>query len=189
MLEIRDIRSMSKTRESKNIFSIQKAKYILVNVLVLLCTGLIELEAQNAIIPTGSNASGTGGTASYTFGQVVYSSLYGTNGGIIQGVQQPFEITIETGIDNTEGISLEISVHPNPVTDYLILGFKDYEIKDLRYHLYDMNGNILEDKKIENNITTVLMEDYLPGIYFLKVFLMQQADKQTVIKTFKVIKN
>lgn len=38
------------------------------------------LQAQNAIPSLGGNASGSGGTASYTTGQVVYTTYTGTNG-------------------------------------------------------------------------------------------------------------
>jgi len=53
---------------------------------------MIGLQAQETIPASGGKASGSGGTASYSFGQVVYTTYTGTNGLVAQGVQQPFEI-------------------------------------------------------------------------------------------------
>lgn len=48
--------------------------------------------AQQALVY--GNATGTGGTSSYSIGQVVYASATGTNDSVNQGMQQPFEIFI-----------------------------------------------------------------------------------------------
>ncbi len=55
--------------------------------LLLLC---VKVSAQSSPVSSGGEASGSGGTASYTLGQVVFSS-YSTKGGyIIEGVQQAY---------------------------------------------------------------------------------------------------
>jgi len=55
------------------------------------------LQAQVAIPASGGNATGTGGTVSYSVGQVFYTINTGTTGFIVQGVQQPFEISHPAG--------------------------------------------------------------------------------------------
>ena len=142
------------------------------------------IRAQNAIPASGGNASGTGGTVSYTIGQVVYTTNTGTNGSAAQGVQQPYEISAVTGIEKAKDISLEIVVYPNPATDYVKLKVENYEIENLSYQLYNINGTLLENKKIEGNETSIVMRNLIQGTYFLKV-----TDKQKEIKTFKIIKN
>lgn len=140
--------------------------------------------AQESINATGGNASGSGGTVSYSVGQVSYTTNSGTNGIVSQGVQQPFEILVISSVEEAKGINLTVSVYPNPTTDYLTLSVADYDISKLSYQLFDMNGRILETKKIESNETKIEMISYLPAIYFVKVIAENKE-----IKTFKVIKN
>ena len=77
--------------------------------LVLQLTGL---HAQEAIITSGGDASGSTGSVSYTIGQVVYTTNTGTNGSAAQGVQQPYEISVVTGLEEAKGINLDFSVYP-----------------------------------------------------------------------------
>jgi hypothetical protein len=146
--------------------------------------GLTGLQAQNTISASGGNASGSGGSVSYTIGQVVYNTYTGTNGSAAQGVQQPFEISVVTGIEEALDISLEIMVYPNPATDFIKLKIKNYDVQNLRYMLYNINGSLLQDNKIVGNETNIVMSNYMSATYFLKV-----TDNNKVIKTFKIIKN
>lgn len=159
-------------------------KKLKLSTILLLGLGLSGLQAQEVIPATGGNATGTGGTVSYSIGQIVYTKNTGTNGSALQGVQQPFEISVVTGIEETNCISLEIMVYPNPATDFVKLKIENYEVRNLRYQLYDINSSLLLDNKIENNETSIVMSNLLPATYFLKV-----TDKSKVIKTFKIIKN
>lgn len=156
-------------------------KYLLVFLFVL---GLTRLQAQEAKIATGGNASGSGGSVSYSIGQMVYTTNTGTNGSVAQGVQQPFEISVVTGLDEVEGISLRCSVYPNPTTDYLVLKVENFDKENLSYQLIDINGKPLENKNITGNETNIIMSDLVPATYFLKVTLNNKE-----VKTFKIVKN
>jgi len=169
-------------------FSTSVNKKVILSTLFLLCIGLPELTAQNAIPSSGGNATGTGGTVSYSIGQIVFSTIPGINGTITQGVQQPYEISVVTGIKEDKDISLEFSLFPNPAEEFIKLKIKNFEIDNLRYELYDVRANLLENRKIENNETTISMQYNLSGIYFLKIVKTQQSSAQKVIKTFKIIK-
>jgi hypothetical protein len=142
------------------------------------------LQAQQVVTTSGDNASGSGGTASYTVGQIVYTTNTGTNGSAAQGVQQPFEISVVTGIEEALGISLEIMVYPNPTTDFLTLSVDNFEASNLSYYLYDINGRLLETKKLEGKQTSIAMSNLVPATYFLKV---SEGSKE--LRTFKIIKN
>jgi hypothetical protein len=145
--------------------------------------GMFVLHAQETVPVSGGNATGTGGTASYTVGQIVNNTNTGTTGTSAQGVQQPYEISVVTGIDDAVDIMLEMVVYPNPATDYLKLKLGDNEIVNLRYQLYDINGSLLLNAKIEVQETDISMQTLKPSTYFLKVL---QGNKE--IKTFKIIK-
>lgn len=151
---------------------------------VVLYFGLLELQAQQVGTASGGNASGSGGTVSYSVGQTVYFTYTGTDGSTAQGVQQPYEISVVTGMEETLGISLEIMVYPNPATEFITLKIENYEIRNLNYQLYDMNARLLYDHKIVSNETSIVMQNLKPSIYLLKV-----TDRNKVIKTFKIIKN
>lgn len=140
--------------------------------------------AQNTIPATGGNANGTGGSSSYTIGQIVYSTLSETTGSVIQGVQQPYEMSVVTAIQNTEGIILECLVYPNPTRGQVKLVVRTKEFENLRFQLYDLNGILIQNKEIDSEETEILMNSILPSTYFLKVL-----SGNNEIKTFKIIKN
>ncbi len=149
----------------------------------LLGLGLTGLQAQEAIPVTGGNASGSGGSTSYSVGQVVYNTYTGTNGSVAHGVQQPYEISIIIGMEEAEGINLDVSAYPNPTTHSLNLKIENYDYSNLSYQLFDMQGKLIESKNIEGDQTKIVMSNLVPAAYFLKVF---EDNKE--VKTFKIIK-
>ena len=147
---------------------------------------IIGLQAQHTITTSGGEASGEGGTVSYTIGQVSYGTHTGTAGSVAEGIQQPYEISVVIGIEES-GINLNMAAYPNPVTDHLILKISDdtsYE-RRLTATLYDMKGSLIKQQIVVNNETTIDMADQKAGIYFLKI----SGENQKEIKTFKIIKN
>jgi len=163
-------------------------KKLLTTVMLLGLGWLTSLHAQEATTTAGGEASsGGGGTVSYTVGQVVYTTNTGTNGSVAQGVQQPFEISVVTGIEEAKGITLQCSAYPNPTTDFLTLkvdASTSLSIQSMEYQLFDINGKLLENKKVEDDETSIVMSNLVPATYFLKII---QNNKE--IKTFKIIKN
>jgi hypothetical protein len=154
------------------------------SVLLLFVPGLTSLQAQTSVNAAGGNVSGSGGSASYSVGQVVYETHIGTSGSVAQGVQQPYEILVFTGLEEAKGINLTVSAYPNPTTDYLTLEVKEFDLSNLSLQLYDMNGKLLQSEKITGNQTSIVMNNLVPATYFIKVI---QDNKE--VKTFKVIKN
>lgn len=154
--------------------------------LSLLLLGLLApfANAQNASLSSGGNASGVGGSASYSIGQALYSTHTDGNNSEIQGVQQPYEISTVTKIKDVEGISLFLSVYPNPTSNELNLKIEKYPTKGLTYQLTDINGRVLTIQKIESELTQLSLSDYTSTIYFLSVLKNNQ-----LIKSFKIFKN
>jgi len=158
-------------------------KKLKLSAVLLLGLGLTGLQAQTSINATGGNASGSGGSSSYSVGQVAYQTHTGTNGSVAQGVQQPFEISVVTAIEEAKGINLSVSAYPNPTTDYLTLSIKEFDISNVSYQLLDMNGKLLQNEKITGNQTSIVMSNLVPATYFVKV---TESNKE--VKTFKIIK-
>jgi hypothetical protein len=156
---------------------------LILNFLSLFIFEITGLYAQETISATGGDATGTGGSVSFTVGQTFYTTDAGTNASVAQGVQQPFEISVVTGIEEAKGINLVCSAYPNPTTNLLTLKVDGYKTDNLNYLLFDLNGKSLENKKVTGNETSISMEKFQPGTYFLKV-----TDKNKEIKTLKIIK-
>ena len=117
--------------------------------------GITRLQAQETIPAAGGNASGSGGTVSYSVGQISNTTHTGTTGSVAQGVQQPYEISDITGIQEANEISLNCAVYPNPATDFLTLkvdGSADLTLQSLAYQLCDVSGKILEYKNLTANM-------------------------------------
>jgi len=159
-------------------------KRLKLSAVLLLGLGLTGLQAQTSVNATDGDVSGSGGSVSYSVGQVVYTTHTGTSGSVAEGVQQPYEISVVTGLEEAKGINLSVSAYPNPTTDYLTLEVKDVELLNLHFQLYDMNGKLLQNEKITGNQTSIVMSNLLPATYFVKVI---QGNKE--VKTFKIIKN
>jgi hypothetical protein len=158
-------------------------KKVKLSVVLLLGLGLTALQAQEALTTSGGNASGTGGTASYSIGQVVYTTNIGTNGTVAQGVQQPYEISVVTAIRNTEDINLKCLVYPNPTGGITKLVFESPDFENVRFRLFDINGALLQDKKVESNETEIYVGNLSSSVYFLKVY-----NNNIEIKVFKIVK-
>ena len=157
-------------------------EYFKFSALLFLGLRLTAMNAQKSIPASGGEATGNEGSVSYTVGQVVYTTNTGTNGAMAQGVQQPYEISVVAGIADANGINLILSAYPNPATEYIML--KADKTENLTYQLYDINGKLLENKKIESNETNIVMSNFVNAIYFLKI-----SDNNKEVKTFKIIKN
>ncbi|MBP1673430.1 MAG: Protein of unknown function precursor [Bacteroidetes bacterium] len=155
-------------------------------ILILTCvfTFLFSISsAQTSTNTSGGNGSGNGGTVSFTVGQVSYHTLKASNGSVAEGVQQPFEISVLSVLEEMDQILLHIQTYPNPTTDFLSLSISNMEITDLSYQLFDIQGKMVLNEKIHNALTSINMGDLVPSTYILKVI---QNNKE--LKTFKIIK-
>ncbi len=158
---------------------------IFINTLFLFI-GLTGLHAQETVTPSGGNISGSEGSVSYSVGQMVYTSNTGTSGSVSQGVQQPFEISVLTGIDEANQISLHYAAFPNPTTGKLNLTVKESLLPDsenISYELSDMKGNLLKREKLISSQTLIDLGNLASAIYLLKI-----SGNSMEFTSFKIIK-
>ncbi len=141
----------------------------------------LTVSAQETSATAGGEATGTGGTSSYSVGQVVYTTASGSNGSVSQGVQQPFDVSVITDI-STSDIQLNMSAYPNPTLSQLTLEVEEFD--NMNFQLSDVNGSLLKSGEITGTNTSIDMEDLPQAIYFLHVM----NNNDGIIKTFKVIK-
>lgn len=144
---------------------------------------MVIVQAQETIPATGGIATGSGGSVTFTVGQVTYRTWTGTDATVAQGVQQPYEISVVTAIENTGEINFQCIIYPNPTRGLIKLIVESYENQNLRYQLYDSNGVLLQDKKVEAGETEISMGSLSSAVYFLKVIYDNME-----LKVFKIIK-
>jgi hypothetical protein len=77
-----------------------------------------------------------------------------------------------------------MAVYPNPTTDFLQLEVTGEISQALSFQLVDVEGKIIESRKIVNATETIDMGLLASATYFIKV-----SNKDKAIKTFKIIKN
>jgi hypothetical protein len=163
-----------------------KFKSFTLSVFILVSISLAGLQAQEAVTAGGGEASGSGGSVSYTVGQVTYAIYTTGNGSLYEGVQQPYEIYVQVGMGDAAGIDLYCTSYPNPVMEILMLEIRDLKNQPLAYQLYNLEGYLVGSKEITGSVTTISMVDLPSGTYFLKI--LDNSSSQ-LIKTFKIIKH
>lgn len=151
-------------------------------VCLLLGASLTNVQAQEAPVATGGNASNASGSVDYSIGQIVYSTNSGVTGSVSQGIQQPYEI-FTLGTDNFPNISLQMVVYPNPTTSSVSLKIEGLTFSTLEYQLFDLKGRQISNQKISQSETQIPLENLPSATYFLNV-----SDRNKTIKSFKIIK-
>jgi|TARA_B110000879_G_scaffold210826_1_gene301829 hypothetical protein len=147
----------------------------------MLCA-VFTIQAQETIPTSGGEATGSGGTVSYSVGQLLSNMNIGSNGTVTQGVQQTIEFVV---LSNPELIALTLSAvtYPNPTTDYIVLSLTDATLTDLSYTMFDLQGRLVTKAKVEQEATQIAMKNLAIGVYILKINQNNQE-----LKTFKIIK-
>ena len=147
----------------------------------MLCA-VFTIQAQETIPTSGGEATGSGGTVSYSVGQLLSNMNIGSNCTVTQGVKQTIEFVV---LSNPELIALTLSAvtYPNPTTDYIVLSLTDATLTDLSYTMFDLQGRLVTKAKVEQEATQIAMKNLAIGVYILKINQNNQE-----LKTFKIIK-
>lgn len=150
--------------------------------LLLFGIGITSLNAQNATVSAGGDASGNGGSVAYSIGQVLYAFNSGETGTVLHGIQQPYEI-YTVGVENLD-LNVSMSVFPNPTFSQLILEVNDHKVENMHYHLFTTEGRLIENADMTEVQTLINLQSQHAGSYYLMVTLDQKP-----LQTFKIIKN
>jgi hypothetical protein len=82
----------------------------------------------------------------------------------------------------SESKQIELYISSNPTTDFVKINTNRLNT-DLSFQLYDINGKLLQNKKVENNETYVDLRNLSFGAYYLKII-----DNTNWVRVFKVVK-
>jgi hypothetical protein len=162
-----------------------KTKLLMMITMVFLFPGISMLYAQETVDASGGEAAGTGGTISNSVGQVAVSVLSGAAGTVLQGVQQPWEVFLVTGLNTWNELTLDCTIYPNPAGDFLKLKVEGWNREKLSYRLYDISGKMYGNGQVTAPETTIPLAALLSGAYLLSI--TREADQQ--IQSFKIVKN
>ena len=101
--------------------------------------------------------------------------------------------TLDTGaiflakINNTVGICdcysiPNISIYPNPTTHLLTISIANKNLKSVTLNLYDMMGQLMVEKRMDNGQLEMDIRDIEQGVYFLEVLMDGQKVVRKVVK-------
>jgi hypothetical protein len=137
---------------------------------------------QQNTVASGGDATGSGGSVSYSVGQIDYITETGSGGTATQGVQQPYEIFV--GFEELS-FDLQTNLFPNPTSEAVQLQFSNWEsFSAVTFRLSDDRGRLIQEGSIEGEITYISLADLPNAPYHLSLLLDEQ-----MVKNFKIIKN
>ena len=137
--------------------------------------------AQADIAVSGANGSGSGGTVSYSVGQVAYRQYSENIGSVSEGVQQAYEVS-ELGLEKNLG-AFDCIIYPNPTLSGVRLILRDSSYPKMHADLLDVTGKALLTFSVLNEVQDIPMEYQLAGTYILRIY---SAKKE--VKSFTIIK-
>ena len=155
-------------------------------ILILFFSFSIQIIAQDldhyVIGSDGGHSRNNQFSLDYTIGEVVTEFGEDTlnNVHLTQGFQQTMLaiVSVEEHVQE-----IEIDVYPNPAVDYLNVSIPTLE-EDMQFALFDMQGKLIEQQKINNQAFTIGFSNMSTGNYLL-VF----TNKDQRIKTLQVQKS
>jgi len=131
---------------------------------------IASIQAQQTTATAGGDASGSGGSFSYSIGQVVYIYNYGSDLIVAQGVQQPYEISTILGSDNYQ-INLMMQTYPNPTKDVLFIDNGNYQaMSGYSIKIVSLAGTVVYNQPITSQQVQISMNQFTTkGLYIAQI--------------------
>ena len=142
-------------------------------------------DIMETIITSGSNATGSSGSVTYSIGQVFYTYIgLQTVYNVAQGIQHQ-ENDENLGTPEIEKPTPEIFVFPNPTVDFVNISMKGDELEGANrsYRLYDLQGRLLKQNVITQSETQISLNNFSSSLYLLTVYVDNK-----LYKSFKILK-
>jgi len=135
---------------------------------------------QNAISSTGGHFKTSGGSTSFTVGQVAYVLKKGTGSYLNEGVQQVYTKKT-TPIEELVYLK-EVQLYPNPTQETMTLILSSKEDIQVRYTIMDYLGKEIKNGNILSEKSEISLRDLPSGNYFISL----KSKKE--IRIFKMVK-
>lgn len=154
-------------------------KRIFIYSFFLIFCSVSEVDAQKALLATGSNATG-GNSSSYSVGQIDFTTKENQ---VMEGVQQAYEITTLSTTETAGSDRKDILLYPNPFKDFLFVDFTTNDYRNSEFQLFDSSGKLLKEEIIKESKSEFNFSALPSSMYIIRI---NQNGKN--IKTFKIIK-
>jgi len=135
---------------------------------------------QNALSAAGGHFKTTGGSTSFTVGQVAYVLKKGTGSYLNEGVQQVYNKKT-TPIEELVYLK-EVQLYPNPTQETMTLILSSKEDVQVRYTIMDYLGKEIRNGNILSEKSEISLRDLPSGNYFISL----KSKKE--IRIFKMVK-
>ncbi len=135
---------------------------------------------QNTVSTTGGHFKSTGGSTSFTVGQVVYVLKKGNGPYLNEGVQQVYTKKT-TPIEELVYLK-EVLLYPNPTQETMTLILSSKEDVQVRYTIMDYLGKEIRNGNILSEKSEISLVDLPSGNYFISL----KSKKENRI--FKIVK-
>jgi hypothetical protein len=135
---------------------------------------------QNALSAAGGHFKTSGGSTSFTVGQVAYVLKNGTGSYLNEGVQQVYTKKT-TPIEELVYLK-EVQLYPNPTQETMTLILSSKEDIQVRYTIMDYLGKEIRNGNILSEKSEISLRDLPSGNYFISL----KSKKE--IRIFKMVK-
>jgi hypothetical protein len=135
---------------------------------------------QNALSAAGGHFKSSGGSTSFTVGQVAYVLKKGTGSYLNEGVQQVY--TKKTTPVEELVYLKEVQLYPNPTQETMTLILSSKEDIQVRYTIMDYLGKEIRNGNILSEKSEISLRDLPSGNYFISL----KSKKE--IRIFKMVK-
>lgn len=149
--------------------------------LITLCLLPAICNSQEVISSTGDFFSSSDGSVAFTVGEIGIETIATGTNQITQGFHQT-SLSPTASIDDKYS-NLVVNLFPNPTENNAILDIADFY--GLNYKVYDLKGQLLQQKQIESKKTEVNLSSFSTGLYLVALY----SNENKKINTYKIIKN
>ena len=162
-----------------SMIDIKLIKKSLIPIVVFISFGFSSF-GQNALSAAGGHFKSSGGSTSFTVGQVAYVLKKGTGSYLNEGVQQVY--TKKTTPVEELVYLKEVQLYPNPTQETMTLILSSKEDIQVRYTIMDYLGKEIRNGNILSEKSEISLRDLPSGNYFISL----KSKKE--IRIFKMVK-
>jgi len=141
-----------------------------ITLLLMVCMPLIvhgQVYIHQVICSSGDLADEANISMQWHLGELAIITLSNEGHDVTQGFGQ-YDYVV-TGITSPGKDRLNVEVYPNPVIETLHIAIRQSQSPTF-LQLFDLNGRLVLRSTIEDDIFFLEMQDFLPGMYFLRIY-------------------
>jgi len=150
---------------------------------ILFSLGMFSQSANPEVMSSsGDYNENANGSLSWTLGETIIETIEGVDNKLTQGFHQSTYTVVN--IYECKDNKFEISVYPNPATDFVNIKTDNVEFEDYTISVTDIEGSVLYNNKMNGNYHKVDLAS-LAGATFLLTIISLEGK---VIQTYKIKK-